>query len=148
MKLKISIRDFQPGDMKKILIYREETAKISFPELRLDRKHSRKSILRHSRRFPGTIKLACLDYKPRGFIMFQPKRSSLGSYGYINAIFVEKTYREHGVGALLLKSAEEWLLSRGIKRIEGTITNSNKTSLDFFTEHGYMNKRTVVEKRI
>jgi GNAT superfamily N-acetyltransferase len=107
MKSKTSIRDFQPNDVERLLTYREETARISFPELRLDRKHSRKSILLHSRRFPGTIKLACLNSKLIGFIMFQPRKGSLGTYGYINGIFVENLYRKQGVGALLLKEAEK-----------------------------------------
>jgi GNAT superfamily N-acetyltransferase len=146
MKSRITARDFIPRDTEKLLGYREETARISFPELRLDREHSRKVILRHSRKFPGTIKLACLDSKPIGFIMFQPKRSSLGTYGYINAIFVEKQCRDKGVGTLLLREAEKWLHSRGVKRIGATITNSNKPSLDFFRENGYRQTRTVVEK--
>jgi GNAT superfamily N-acetyltransferase len=148
MKSKITVRDFIPSDTDKLLKYREETARMSFPGKKLDKEHARKAILRHMQKWPGTVRLACQDSKPVGFIMFQPKRGSLGSYGYINAIFVEKAHRDKGVGALLLKSAEDWLHKKGIKRINAAITATNKHSLDFFREHGYMNKRTVVEKRI
>jgi ribosomal protein S18 acetylase RimI-like enzyme len=78
--------------------------------------------------------------------MFQPKAGSLGRYGYINAIYVEKGHRKRGAGRLLLDEAERRLLSRGIKRIQATVTSKNRPSLDFFRERGYREKRFVVEK--
>jgi GNAT superfamily N-acetyltransferase len=133
--------------MEKLLEYREETAGISFPGIRMDRNNARKNILRHAEKHPGTIKIAESGGKPVGYIMFQPRKSSFGSYGHADTIFVEKAYRSQGVGALLLKSAEKWFRKKGIKRMNATITASNRTSLDFFREHGYRQTRVVVEKK-
>jgi ribosomal protein S18 acetylase RimI-like enzyme len=148
MKEKLKIRDFYPGDMEKLLDYREETAGISFPGMRIDRGQSRRSMLLHIQRNPGTIKVAEINGKAAGYVMFQPRRGSLGAYGRINIIFVEEGLRHKGVGKLLLDSAEKWLRSHGIKRMEAVVTNSNLRSCNFFREHGYREKRTVFEKRM
>ncbi len=148
MNVKIAIRDFHPGDLEKMLDYREETARISFPGLKMDREKSRRSMLLHIERNPGTVQVAEINGRPAGYVMFQPRRGSVGTYGRINIIFVEEGFRHKGVGKLLLDSAEEWLRSHGIKRTEAVITNSNIQSCDFFREHGYREKRTVFEKRL
>jgi ribosomal protein S18 acetylase RimI-like enzyme len=147
MKRKITVRDFQEKDTERILEYREETACISFPGMNMDKEQSRKSILVHLKKYPGTIKVAEVKGKPIGYIMFQSKKGSLGSYGRINIIFVEKNYRKHGVGKLLLEAAEKWFRSQGIKRKEAVVTNSNISSCEFFRRHGYTERRTVFEKK-
>lgn len=148
MKEKITVRDFQEKDTEKMLEYREDTARISFPGMRMDREQSRRSMLLHIQRNPGTIKVAEINGRPAGYVMFQPRKGSIGTYGRINIIFVEEGFRHKGVGKLLLDSAEEWLRSHGIRRMEAVITNSNIQSCDFFREHGYREKRTVFEKRV
>jgi len=148
MKGKIRIRDFLPGDLEKILRYREEVARESFPELKMESEKARKAILSQLENHPGTLKVAESEGKPIGYIMFTPKSGSLGKYGRITSIFVERPWRKQGVGALLLEEAEKSLLSKGINRIYAEITNTNKPSLDFFRKSGYKEKRTVVEKRV
>ena len=144
----IAVRDFQEKDTEKILQFRKETAGESFPGIEMNRGKARRAILRHMKRHPGTVKVAELEGKPIGLVMFKLKAGSLGSYGRITTIFVKKPYRNQGVGAFLLQEAEKSLLSKGIKRIYAEVTNTNTHSLDFFREHGYTNKRTVVEKRV
>jgi ribosomal protein S18 acetylase RimI-like enzyme len=148
MKRRINIRDFRADDTEKLLGCKEETAAISFPWARMDREKSRKSILLHVKKHHGTIKVAESGGRPVGFIEFKPMSSSFGTYGYINIIFVEEKHRKHGIGKALLDSAEKWFLSRGISSIQATVTNTNKESLDFFREHGYLPRRVVVEKRV
>jgi ribosomal protein S18 acetylase RimI-like enzyme len=144
----VSIRDFVPADMEKILDYREESGRISFPELSIDRERERGFITEHVRKNPGTIKIAEAGGSPVGYIRFQVKPSSFGDYGLINAVFVDMEHRNGGVGKLLIKAAEEWLMSKGINRIEATITNTNAPSLGFFRSLGYAEKRTVFEKKL
>ena len=147
-KVKIAIRNFEARDMERILEFREETAKESFPDLKMNKEEARKAIFRQMKRHPGTVKVAVSEGQPVGFVIFKAKNSSLGSYGRISTIFVEASYRKHGVGALLLKEAEKSLASRGIKHICADITSTNSPSLDFFREHGYRETRTVVEKKV
>jgi len=146
MKEKITVRDFMEKDMKKILEYRQETACISFPGINMDREKSRKSLLFHLKKHPGTIKVAEIKGSPIGYIRFHPRKGSLGRYGRINIIFVEKNYRNSGVGKILLEKAEEWFRLQGIMRMEAVVTNSNVSSCEFFRHKGYAEKRTVFEK--
>jgi ribosomal protein S18 acetylase RimI-like enzyme len=148
MKGRISIRDFRAGDAEKLLECREEAARMSFPGMRMDREKSRKSIMLHLKKHPGTIKVAETKGSAIGFIEFKLKSCSFGRYGYINLIFVEEKHRKHGVGKVLLDSAEKWFLSRCIRSIQATVTNTNNESLDFFREHGFLPRRVIVEKRI
>ena len=147
MKPRITVRDFRPGDTGRLLEYRRETGGISFPGARMDRDNARKNILRHAEKHPGTIKVAESAGGPVGFVMFRPRKGSFGSYGHVDMIFVEKAFREHGVGALLLKSAEEWFRKKGTKRINATVTATNRHSLNFFGVHGYRKTRLILEKK-
>jgi ribosomal protein S18 acetylase RimI-like enzyme len=146
MKEKITVRDFSEKDMKKILEYRQETACISFPGINMNREQSRKSVLFQLKKYPGTIKVAEIKGKPIGYIRFHARKGSLERYGRINIIFVEKNYRNRGIGKLLLEKAEEWFRLQGIGRMEAVVTNSNVSSCEFFRHKGYAEKRTVFEK--
>ena len=146
MTSKITIRDFQPGDMERLLDFREETGRISFPGLRMDRERTRRILLRHAERYPGTIKVALSGNRPVGFIRFQPKSGEFGKYGHIDIIFVEQAFRRKGVGVLLLREAEKWFKKKGVRRIYAEITGTNSPSLKFFKGRGYKGMRTVVEK--
>jgi ribosomal protein S18 acetylase RimI-like enzyme len=144
----LMIRDFTEKDLDRILDYREEVARISFPELTLDRKKAREFILTHIEKRPGTLKIAEVERKPVGFIRFRIEKGSFGDYGGIDIIFVEKSHRQQGTGRLLLETAEKWFMSKGIDRVEATITNTNAPSLSFFRSLGYAEKRTVLEKKL
>jgi ribosomal protein S18 acetylase RimI-like enzyme len=145
---KVKIRDLVPSDIENVLDYRQESGKISFQGQTIDRERERGSIKEHAEKYPGTIKVAEIGGKPAGYIRFELKKSSFGDYGLINAIFVEKDFRSGGLGKLLIKAAEEWFASMGIFSVEATITNTNLPSLSFFRSLGYLEKRTVVEKKL
>jgi len=144
----VVIRDFKERDIEKILDYREESGRISFPELTIDRERAKGYIIGHVKKYPGTLKIAELDGKPVGFIRFHLEEGSFGDYGLIDIIFVEKSHREMGIGKLLIQEAEKWFHSKGIYRIEAVITNTNSPSINFFKSHSYSEKRTVFEKSL
>jgi GNAT superfamily N-acetyltransferase len=148
MRHKIIIRNLAPNDMDRILEFRKETARISFPGLKFSKEDARRTFILHDKKYPGTIKIACSGPLQIGFIMFKPKKGFLGPFGYIDIIFVKEAYRDKGVGALLLKEAESWFRRKGINRINATITDTNSHSRDFFRENGYKDTRIVVEKNI
>ena len=145
---KVSIRDFVHSDIEKILDYRQESGKVSFPGLVIDRERERAFVTEHAQKNPGTIKVAEIAGRPAGYVRFELKRSSFGDYGLINAIFVDKDYRNGGLGRLLIKAAEEWLMSKGAGSVEAAITKTNLPSLSFFRSAGYEEKRAVLEKRL
>lgn len=142
------IRDFTEKDMEKLLDYREESGRISFPELRIDREKAKEFFLEHVRNYPGTLKVAELDGRIVGFIRFFPEEGSFGRYGIIDLIFVEKEHRKLGIGKLLMETAEKWFESNDISRIEATVTNTNTPSINFFKSHDYEERRTVLHKKL
>jgi ribosomal protein S18 acetylase RimI-like enzyme len=142
------IRDFSEQDMEKLLDYREESAKISFPGMKIDREKAKKFFIEHIEKYPGTLKVAELDGKIAGFIRFFPEEGSFGRYGMIDLIFVDKEQRKRGVGKLLLETAEKWFESSGISHIEAIVTNTNAPSMNFFKSMRYEERRTVFEKRL
>jgi len=144
----VVIRYFTEKDMEQILDYREESGKISFPGLRVDRRRAKGYITDHVKKYPGTLKVAESDGKLVGFIRFHLEEGSFGDYGLIDIIFVEKSHRKQGIGKLLLQEAEKWFRSKGLSRIEATVTNTNMPSISFFKSHGYTEKRTVFEKSL
>jgi len=148
MKPRITVRDFRPADTERLMEFRRETGEISFPGKRMDRANARRNILRHAKKYPGTIKVAESDSGPVGYVMFRPSKSSFGSYGRLDIIFVEKAFRDRGVGALLLKEAEMWLRKKGMRRVSATVTATNRRSLGFFTGRAYRKKRLILEKAI
>jgi phosphinothricin acetyltransferase len=146
MNGKILIRDFREEDMEKILEYREEVAGISFPVMKFSKESSRKAMLKGLEKHPGSIRIAELDGKIAGFIIFRPKKLSLEESGSIESIFVHKDYRKRGIAKLLLETAEEWFRKKGIRHISATVTNTNLPSMELFSKSGYREKRTVFEK--
>ena len=144
----VKIRDFVPADMEKLLDYREESGRISFPGLAIDRERERERIREHASKHPGTIKVAEAGGRMAGYIRFHVKESSFGDYGIIDAIFVEKECRKTGIGKLLHDAAERHLLSMGINEMEAVVTDTNLPSLGFFRSRGYEKRRTVLVKRM
>ncbi|MEM7815888.1 MAG: GNAT family N-acetyltransferase [Candidatus Aenigmatarchaeota archaeon] len=144
----VLIRDFIESDIEKILDYREESGRISFPELTIDRERAKGYIIDHVKKYPGTLKVAVLNGKTVGFIRFHIVEGSFGDYGLIDIIFVEEIHRRQGIGNLLLQEAEKWFRSKGLSRIEATITNTNIPSINFFKSRGYIEKRTIFEKKL
>ncbi|MEM7815527.1 MAG: GNAT family N-acetyltransferase [Candidatus Aenigmatarchaeota archaeon] len=142
----VKIRDFIPEDMEAVLTFREETGRISFPGKVMDKDAERKIILKHIKKYPGTIKVAEAGGKPIGFIRFQPRSGPFGRFGYVNIIFVEKKYRRQGIGKLLLQEAEKFFSLMGIMEVTAEITNTNINSLEFFRKNGYNERRTIVGK--
>jgi ribosomal protein S18 acetylase RimI-like enzyme len=142
------IRDFVPEDAESIVGYREESGRVSFPGLVIDRARERERIMEHAAKYPGTIKIAEIGGSVVGYVRFRVSESSFGDYGIIDAIFVESGLRKTGIGKLLQEAAERRLISMGVRDVEAVITNTNAPSLGFFKSVGYEEKRTVVEKRL
>lgn len=58
--------------------------------------------------------------------------------GAIQWLHVDPAYRGEGIGTKLLEAAEEELLERGAKRVEGAVITGNKDGIKFYEEHGYV----------
>jgi ribosomal protein S18 acetylase RimI-like enzyme len=65
------------------------------------------------------------------------KVAQFGGYGYQGRFAVEPDYQRQGIGTALSKAAEQFLKSRGAKKLFVHIRDNNDVSVNFAIMHGY-----------
>ena len=144
----ISIRNFQDKDIDRIIEYKQESAKVSFPGIDIDTELFKKRLLRKVEKDPNLVKIAEKDGDVIGYVFLDKRKAITGPIGYINHVFVTEPYRKSGLGSRLAQEAEDYLKSAGIKRIRVTITKTNTVSINFCKKLGYEEKRLILEKTL
>ncbi|HTS05112.1 MAG TPA: GNAT family N-acetyltransferase [Candidatus Eisenbacteria bacterium] len=124
------VRDFQPGDFETLWRMDQECfapgVSYSKPELM--------SFINRS----GAFTLVATDAKEiQGFIVTQG-----GKAGHVITIDVSPQARRSGVGSLLLRGAEDRLVSSGSRIINLETAVDNVSALAFYRSHGYRVVRT------
>ncbi|RLJ10139.1 MAG: hypothetical protein DRP15_01020 [Candidatus Aenigmatarchaeota archaeon] len=142
------IRNFKPEDLDVITMFKQESGRISFPDSKIDLEMFKRSLLSRVRKDPETVKVIEKDGEIIGYIYFFIKKTLTGTCGYIEHVFVRNEHRGKGLGKLLMKEAERYFKSKGIKRIRATVTLSNQTSLAMCRSLGYKEKRIILEKEL
>lgn len=66
-----------------------------------------------------------------------PPVLSDGVFGLIDHLVVDPAERRRGAGSLLLDSASEWLVSRGVARVEVEVAESNSEGMAFWRSKGF-----------
>ena len=69
-------------------------------------------------------------------------------YGYINNLYVAPGRRGQGLGGDLMRQAEEWFRTRGVRRLRLTVTASNEAAVALYQKSGYRTARWEMEKEI
>lgn len=54
---------------------------------------------------------------------------------HLSDLFVEKEYRNQGIGSLLLQKTEQYLMAKGVNKVR--LWTSGASSLRFYKRHGY-----------
>jgi aminoglycoside 6'-N-acetyltransferase I len=63
---------------------------------------------------------------------------------YVEGIYVRDEYRKQGIGAALIKSAQEWAIDRGCIELASDALIGNSASQEFHTKIGFQEvERTV-----
>ena len=57
--------------------------------------------------------------------------------GYIAETIISEKYRGLGIGNLLFKKAENWLIQQGADHLELQVSAKNHTALDFWSTQGF-----------
>jgi len=88
-----------------------------------------------------------------GFITFEKADSdyfdtNIEEYGEIIELFVDKSYRQKGVGKKLMQAIEDHFSKLGINWIELQASTYNKSAINFYDNLGYENKQTVMFKKL
>lgn len=84
-----------------------------------------------------------------GFVMFAPETGryeETRSIGLIENLYVRPEYRNDGIGAGLLRKAEERLLATGIEIITLDSMAQNEAAHRFYARHGYTTQRETMAK--
>lgn len=67
--------------------------------------------------------------------------------GYLEGWFVEKEFRRHGIGRMLVKTAEDWARSKGCEEMASDSEIGNELSLQAHLKFGYEETSRLVHLR-
>ncbi len=142
----ITIRNFRPDDIEKILFFKSESVKMNFPGCNFNSDLYRKLLLKSVSMSPDYVKVAEDNGNVIGYVWFRVIDSSVGMFGRFEHIFVDKSWRGKGVGRMLMESAEDFFRKSGIKTVKLTVTTTNEDAMKLYEKLGYMTKRYKMEK--
>jgi GNAT superfamily N-acetyltransferase len=134
----VRITPATPGDVPTILSFIRELAEY---EKLLDRVTATEQLLRDSLFGPrpyAEVLIARLDGKPVGYALFFHNFSTfLARPGiYLEDVYVQPASRGRGVGKALLREVARTARDRGCGRIEWSVLDWNKPSIDFYLSIG------------
>lgn len=67
--------------------------------------------------------------------------------GYLEGWFVEKDFRRHGIGRMLVKTAEDWARSKGCEEMASDSEIGNELSLQAHLKFGYEETSRLIHLR-
>ena len=72
-----------------------------------------------------------------------------GHRGWVYYLAVDVVHRRRGVGGALMAAAENWMLSRGVAKVNLMVRHSNQAALGFYANLGYGDDEvTVISRRL
>jgi ribosomal protein S18 acetylase RimI-like enzyme len=86
-----------------------------------------------------------------GFVMFNAGKELLATTatrGTIENLYVRPEYRDRGIGAELMTTAEEKLAARGVDAVKLEVLAENEAARRFYRRHGYDPHRVQLEKPV
>lgn len=75
--------------------------------------------------------------------MFSP-----AGYGFIYDLFVEEPFRRKGIASELLRTAERFCISRGLRAIKLEVADNNAIAMRLYEKSGFRPERHFLGKRI
>ncbi len=92
--------------------------------------------------------IALIDNEVVGFVLAytqqKPPVYKDRDMGFIDTFVVTEKYRRLGIGSDLVGLVKNWLLERGIHRLQLSVASSNSNGLAFWKSHGF----TELSKRM
>jgi ribosomal protein S18 acetylase RimI-like enzyme len=95
---------------------------------KLDDDYSRILVAEVDRQVVGYVIGMLVDLTPDLFLQEES--------GFLADIFVEPTYRQHGIGRQLVNALARWFRERGVQHFEWHVAASNTDALAFWREVG------------
>lgn len=150
---RIALREFDfTADADIVCSFQQETYVLNFPDFRYTESFA--AAFRHD------LRRAALDPHHGMFVLDSGQvvgflwlvvceNTWTGErYGYINNIYVAPTQWGNGLGRELMRQADSFFRSRGIKRLRLTVTTSNQIAAELYRRCGYEVARWEMEKEL
>lgn len=99
------------------------------------------------------ILVARVNNKIVGFVTFNKETADyfdtrIKEYGEVIELFVESSYRNKGAGKGLMQEVERHLSKLGLTHVKLQSSTFNKSALSFYQRLGYINRQTLLFKKI
>lgn len=154
---RVALRPFDfDADAAAVCSFQPETYAVNFPDFRHTPAFA--SAFRHD------LRRACLDPHNGLFVLDDGRERDniIGflwagifqnnwtgeRYGYINNLYVTPQRRSQGLGYELMKQADDFFRSRGIKRVRLTVTAANASAVALYENSGFKVQRWEMEKEL
>ncbi|MFH0956392.1 MAG: GNAT family N-acetyltransferase [Candidatus Aenigmatarchaeota archaeon] len=142
------VRDFSPGDIDTICLFKEKSVRKNMPGCRLDMAFFRRLLLKDVSGNPQHVKVAEEAGRIVGYVWFKEVESDIGKFGRIEHIFVEPKLRGKGIAKSLMREVEKYVRSAGIGSIKLTVLKENSEAITLYEEIGYAAIGLKMEKRL
>lgn len=95
------------------------------------------------------IKVAVYGEKVTGFIIYSIQTTfdfdqNSEPYGSIQELYVSSDFRSRGVGSFLMKTAREWIHSKGIDTIRIQAAFDNEQAIKFYQSQGFQIRQAIL----
>jgi aminoglycoside 6'-N-acetyltransferase I len=143
LKTAMEIRPYQTKDFETLYVLSRKL----YPN------YSNEDLRRDLNRFVSSknqkIYFATHNEIPVGFIMVAIRSdyvegASSSPTGYLEAIFIEESYRGKGIAKLLLEKGENWIKSKGCTEMGSDTWLNNQSSIDFHLKLGFEEEDRLV----
>lgn len=141
----IQIRQFKPSDSEPILTLVERFSEFELPEWRqkdeVDRAN-RAFLARAMKQLdPGTVIFIAEedDGTFAGFLHLQTQTDYFNGekHGYISDVAVAREFEGHGIGRMLLETAEDWTRTNGYHLLTLYVFAGNTHARQIYERHGF-----------
>ncbi len=144
--MEITQRNFRENDLPEIIGFKRKSVEISFPGYEFDVENFKKKLLKSSEKEPEGIQVLESGGKIIGYIWFSSGKGDFGKYGLLHHLFIDENYRGKDLAIKLINYAEQYLRSKGIKRVKLTVTETNGPAIKLYEKLNYKKTRSVMEK--
>jgi ribosomal protein S18 acetylase RimI-like enzyme len=155
---RIAVREFHfDSDADTICAFQQDTYSLNFPDFHFTRSFAqafRHDLLRAA--LDSQHGLFVLDGRApehggiAGFLWVVVCENSWTSerYGYVNNVYVSPTLRGQSLGVELMRQADDFFRSRGVRRVRLTVTAANEAAASLYHRSGYRVTRWEMEKEL
>jgi len=141
-------RGFREGDLPRVIEFKRNSMAASFPGKKFDQAVFKKRLLWCARKRPDWIQVLEKDGEVIGYAWFGWSKGYMGRYGFLHQLFIDEKYRQKGLAQRLLKHAEAYMLSQGIRRMQLRVTKTNAPALKLYEKMQYRKTRIIMEKKL